>query len=79
MGQKVIKIGSSVGVTLSKRMLDKLGLKLGDVIDIDFNTRKGVLEISKMRGDSPEDSDGIVSLVAKLAEEYQDQLSQLDD
>jgi antitoxin component of MazEF toxin-antitoxin module len=33
MEQKVIKIGSSAGLTLSKEALRKLGVKIGDVVE----------------------------------------------
>jgi antitoxin component of MazEF toxin-antitoxin module len=34
MTQKIIKIGSSAGVTIPKKQLEDLGIKIGDVIDI---------------------------------------------
>lgn len=34
MTQKVIKIGSSLGVTIPKKQLDELGLNLGDEVKI---------------------------------------------
>jgi antitoxin component of MazEF toxin-antitoxin module len=34
MTQKIIKIGSSAGVTIPKKQLQELGLAIGDEIDI---------------------------------------------
>ena len=34
MVQKVIKIGSSAGVTIPKKQLDELGIHIGDQVDI---------------------------------------------
>lgn len=34
MTQKVIKIGSSAGVTIPKKQLEELGLKIGDQVDL---------------------------------------------
>lgn len=34
MVQKVIKIGSSLGVTIPKKQLDELGIRLGDEVKI---------------------------------------------
>jgi antitoxin component of MazEF toxin-antitoxin module len=34
MVQKVIKIGSSAGVTIPKKQLDELGLRIGDDVEM---------------------------------------------
>ena len=34
MTQKVIKIGTSAGVTIPKKVLDEQGIKIGDEIDV---------------------------------------------
>ena len=36
MVQKIIKIGSSAGVTIPKKQLDELGLIVGDEVKIDI-------------------------------------------
>ena len=36
MVQKVIKIGSSLGVTIPKKQLDELGIRLGDEVKINL-------------------------------------------
>jgi antitoxin component of MazEF toxin-antitoxin module len=34
MAQKVIKIGTSAGVTIPKKQLDELGIKIGDEVEV---------------------------------------------
>jgi len=36
MTQKIIKIGSSLGVTIPKKQLDELGLDVGDEVKVTF-------------------------------------------
>lgn len=45
MAQKIIKIGSSMGVTIPKRLLDKLNLGLSDEVDLEFNPRHQSIEV----------------------------------
>ena len=40
MVQKIIKIGSSAGVTIPKKQLDELGLRVGDEVDIELKSPK---------------------------------------
>lgn len=37
MAQKIIKIGSSVGITLPQQALEALGVKAGDSINLEVN------------------------------------------
>lgn len=46
MSQKIIKIGSSLGVTLSRHVLQDAGLKHGDEVKLAFNTTSGLIEVS---------------------------------
>lgn len=41
MVQKVIKIGTSAGVTIPKRQLDELGLSIGDEVSINIKPADG--------------------------------------
>lgn len=36
MTQKIIRIGSSAGVTIPKKQLDELGIAVGDKVDIEI-------------------------------------------
>lgn len=40
MVQKVIKIGTSAGVTIPKKQLDELGLRIGDEVNITLSPVK---------------------------------------
>lgn len=46
MTQKVLKVGSSVAVTISQKSLKELGLKVGDKVsvEIDKKSRKVLIE-----------------------------------
>ncbi len=39
MTQKVIKIGSSVGITIPKKQLKELGINIGDEIEIEIKPK----------------------------------------
>ena len=45
MAQKVIKIGKSVGITISKEILEEMRLKAGDQISVEYDKRKRSLHI----------------------------------
>ncbi len=45
MAQKVIKIGSSAGITLSKTTLEELGLEIGDTITVEANKKNMTVTI----------------------------------
>jgi antitoxin component of MazEF toxin-antitoxin module len=51
MAQKVIKIGSSSGVTIPRAVLIKLGLKVGDVVDVRLNDKSGSIEVSSAKSE----------------------------
>lgn len=44
MTQKIIKIGSSAGVTIPKKQLDELGLVVGDEVNIDIRPTRAKLK-----------------------------------
>jgi len=48
MTQKVLKVGSSAAVTIPKKSLEELGLKIGDTVrvEIDKKHRKVLIEPS---------------------------------
>lgn len=50
MTQKVLQIGSSAGITISKEALKTLGLKIGDQVKVEVNERnKSVLVLPLRR------------------------------
>lgn len=44
MTQKVIKIGSSAGVTIPKKQLKELGISIGDEVDINIKPKSVKLQ-----------------------------------
>jgi len=45
MTQKDIKIGSSAGVTISKKALEELGLAVGDMVRVHVDAKQRVVRI----------------------------------
>lgn len=43
MQRKIFKTGHSLAVTLSKKILEELGLKEGDVVEINLEGKKAVI------------------------------------
>jgi len=65
MTQKVLKVGSSAAVTIPKKSLKELGLKVGDEVVVDVDKGKKVVSIKPARGLSREDI-----RVARLAVDF---------
>ncbi len=53
MLQKIIKIGTSAGVTIPKKQLEELGLKVGDTVELAINRPKkpGMTKLAKALDD----------------------------
>ena len=49
MTQKVLQIGSSAGITISKDTLKSLGLKIGDHVTVDVDPKHGGLVVLPLR------------------------------
>ncbi|MBI3442530.1 MAG: AbrB/MazE/SpoVT family DNA-binding domain-containing protein [Candidatus Sungbacteria bacterium] len=49
MTQKLLKVGSSAAVTIPKKSLKELGLKIGDEVRVDVNVRAGKVTIESTR------------------------------
>lgn len=47
MTQKVLKVGSSAAVTLSKASLEELGLKIGDRVIVEVNKKSVIIKPQK--------------------------------
>jgi antitoxin component of MazEF toxin-antitoxin module len=45
MTQKVLKVGSSAAVTIPKKSLKELGLKIGDEVSIDIDRKQKTVSI----------------------------------
>ena len=52
MTQKVLKVGSSAAVTIPKKSLEELGLKIGDKVSVEIDkTTKAVVIKSALKDD----------------------------
>ncbi len=49
MTQKVLQIGSSAGVTISKETLKRLGLRVGDHVSVEVDQKRGGLVVLPLR------------------------------
>ncbi|MEX0878028.1 MAG: hypothetical protein WDZ40_04200 [Candidatus Spechtbacterales bacterium] len=78
MSQKVIKIGTSAGVTLSKKALKELGLKPGDNVEVNFNRKNKVITIHSATEISKED-EKIAKLTMNFIDRYRGALNELAD
>lgn len=47
--RKVIKIGNSIGVTIDRAILDRVGIKPGGWVAVTPGKRKGTLTIKKLK------------------------------
>jgi antitoxin component of MazEF toxin-antitoxin module len=45
MKQKIIKIGDSYGITLSKKILEEMNMKLGEEVTVNYETSKGKITV----------------------------------
>ncbi len=48
MTQKIIKVGTSSAVVLPKVELNRLGLKSGDLLSVNFNPRRKIFEVKPL-------------------------------
>ena len=77
MSKKVIKIGTSLGVTISKATLQKAGIDAGDRVDVTFNTKKGVIEISSTKKAKPISK--YLIKTNEIIDAYKEELKKLND
>lgn len=78
MTRKILQIGSSVGVTIPKSILDKLGLEVGEEVEIETDDESGDLRIRphKQSGDR---EDRIARRTMDFIDRYRDDLEALAD
>ena len=76
MAQKIIRIGSSHGVTVRKSLLEQAGIKPGAEVIVDYDDQLGCIRIQ-----SPAQKDLARALVAaeKLVAQNTDELMKLSD
>lgn len=49
MTQKVLRVGSSAGITISKEALKALNIKVGDRVQVDIDAKRGGIVILPLR------------------------------
>ncbi len=65
MIQKLLKVGSSAAVTIPKKSLRELGLKIGDEVSVAVDTKKGKVIIESTRKVRPSIIEWTDSFIAK--------------
>jgi len=76
MVQKVLKVGSSAAVTIPKKSLEKLGLKIGDHITLDVDIKKRAAIVKPVINLSGEDLK-IAGLTLDFVNRYREDLESL--
>lgn len=76
MTQKVLKVGSSAAVTIPKKSLKQLGLKIGDEVELEVNTKtkRVVIEPAQKVG---KENEKIARLTLDFVRRYQSDLEAL--
>ena len=76
MTQKVLKVGTSAAVTIPKKAMETLGLKIGDRVKVDVNEKTGSLSIQRTKELSSDDL-RIARLTANFITRYRYDLEKL--
>ncbi len=78
MTQKVLKVGSSAAVTIPKKSLEELGIKIGDEVMVDVNPDKKSVLIRPAKNLSEADKK-IAELTLNFINRYRKDLESLAD
>jgi antitoxin component of MazEF toxin-antitoxin module len=76
MTQKVLKVGSSAAVTIPKRSLKELGIKIGDEVRVEVDRQKKEVRIGAYDVISRED-ERIAKLTVRFIKRYRKDLEAL--
>ena len=76
MTQKVLRVGTSAAVTIPKKSLKELGLKIGDEVNINIDRVKKTVLIKPVFGLSPETAK-IAKLTLNFINKYRKDLEKL--
>ena len=76
MAQKLIQVGSSAAVTIPKKSLEDLGLKVGDEVIVDIDKENKVVSIKPVREFGKRDR-RIAKLTKNFIERYRRDLEAL--
>lgn len=78
MEQKVIQIGSSAGITISKSAMQELGIKVGDIVVTATNAAKKIFSVQPKEAKSTVDPE-VLSWTNKFIEKNRELLERLAD
>lgn len=67
-----------MGVTVPKRLLGKLGLKISDEIELEYNQKRNSIEIIPVKKQNT-DVNSLFIEVKNIIEEHQAEFAKLDD
>jgi len=76
MSQKVLKVGTSAAVTIPKKAMEKLGVRIGDNVNVDVDESARTLLIRPEKGHSAKDM-RVAKLTASFIERYRKDLEAL--
>ena len=76
MAQKVIRIGKSAGITISRETLQELGLGIGDQVRVEVDRKRNVFTVTPKEELSGEDKK-IAKLTSQFIERYREDLEEL--
>ena len=76
MVQKVLTVGDSAAVTIPKKSLEELGLKIGDRVSVEIDQKSRTVSIRPVRELSRQDRK-IAELTLNFIERYRDDLETL--
>ena len=76
MAQKVIRIGKSAGITISKETLQELGLWIGDQVHVEVDKKRNVFTVAPKEELSGEDKK-IAKLTSQFIGRYRKDLEEL--
>lgn len=79
MSQKLIKIGTSVAVTLSRKNLEDIGLKIGDKVQVDFDVKNKKVTVSPMPEAKLDVNAEVYAWTKKFIKKYKGALEELSD
>jgi antitoxin component of MazEF toxin-antitoxin module len=78
MAQKIIRIGSSLGVTIPKRLLEKLELTASDEVELNYNRRHESIDITAVKTKERQ-ADSLYTEIKQLIDEHQEEFAKLDE
>lgn len=76
MTQKVLRVGSSAAVTIPKKSLAELGLKVGDTVRVAVNPEKKTVVISPQNHIS-KDEERVADLTLRFIKRYRSDIDAL--